>query len=1019
MLFAINQIKFISLHLKTLSALSNVLKKGHHVYFCVLFTPSPRMSTQNTSKVEEAGFHRRDGNSISFYEHTTHQNISQLALLEAVQILPHIQTQADADALAKRIHNYAPERYSIKIHPEAYGVVEFGTTKNGWNLLVYLLNGPKMKRSIRCKYTMQMLLSHLPLKGDHTGCGYHAVYAEESAKQRYFFQLLLEKCRNIDECGSKGHAATIRSQFQGLIAFPWWFWFTSHEVKHLYTLQRLPYIHRVYPIFRRISASETQKGLWLEEYSDILLVSYCKCMQRSEVRDQFLMNVCAGSYESDAQQLRGCSYEYRTLPDAAIKYAILHTHHQYQQSRARRDQGTASVESGNCVELFESVLCEWFFSSERTRHDKRLVLARLFPLETKVDREMGIIWDSVVDAVVRGLCRRMEQDALPRSFSSEVPTDTVLAEDVARALYRRMKQKCDDAALVQCESSHGGRVRLDNYDSVMQVCEWMRSHDAQSEECFSMLIWNLYDVFDMLNKVCAAREGFETWKKWQLSQMFVSAISASMSALLLQGTTDHFNQCAPITLLYLEENILAYAKTFANFPCASLLLFVCLCSDMNFMKKRKAGIATRNQIIDHVEKNQQWSTLSAVPLEHINTLMQWCGRRQKHAAALSLYAVRIRTILFQVGYDASRTGTELDEFFTKLERKATRVDADVLERTKRQVLAQVVHASYNTTALDPWICKLFADMTAADQAEVVAQMPEPRLLPVCADSRDDSTNSCEKYNPSAGDPDAPAFWYKVSVRDQIEKCKRQSTDGAVFRTVMEDWSISACLDRVLSNKTCTQQLLATIHHQPCASLVDQWKWLRGQQYTDEYVQACLHKLIVHDSDNEYDSCAICMEYLAIRPLAVIQHCGHTFHADCLSRWTDQSRACPLCRQAIDDTKIITTEHVLSQVHLEMRDRLKPYERHARTCLRSAYDYYRNLSSKQRLVLFRVLYQASSTDILPVQLRVLSSILNGLTSIMMMHGEFESHRESGFNGKQAVFLAVFDLVVKVSLARYVL
>ena len=196
---------------------------------------------------------------------------------------------------------------------------------------------------------------------------------------------------------------------------------------------------------------------------------------------------------------------------------------------------------------------------------------------------MDTIWDCLVDAVVRGLCRRMEQNALPRSFSSEVPTDTVLADDVARALYRRMKQKCD-AALVHCEPSYGRRVRLDNYDSVMQVCEWMRSHNAQSEECFSTLVCNLYDVFDMLNQVCTTRDDVGTWKKWHLCLMFVSAIFASMSALLLQDKTDQFNQCAPSTLLYLEQNILSYIETFANFPCAILLLLVCLCNDMDFVK---------------------------------------------------------------------------------------------------------------------------------------------------------------------------------------------------------------------------------------------------------------------------------------------------------------------------------------------------------------------------------------------------------------------------------------------------
>lgn len=43
-------------------------------------------------------------------------------------------------------------------------------------------------------------------------------------------------------------------------------------------------------------------------------------------------------------------------------------------------------------------------------------------------------------------------------------------------------------------------------------------------------------------------------------------------------------------------------------------------------------------------------------------------------------------------------------------------------------------------------------------------------------------------------------------------------------------------------------------------------------------------------------CCICMEQFSYYSHVRVTSCNHCFHADCMARWEDHGRGCPLCRQ---------------------------------------------------------------------------------------------------------------------------
>ena len=56
-----------------------------------------------------------------------------------------------------------------------------------------------------------------------------------------------------------------------------------------------------------------------------------------------------------------------------------------------------------------------------------------------------------------------------------------------------------------------------------------------------------------------------------------------------------------------------------------------------------------------------------------------------------------------------------------------------------------------------------------------------------------------------------------------------------------------------------------------------------------------------DTLEEKEDCSICLYHINSDDLKQKTICHHTFHADCLSRWTRDNNSCPLCRTPFGST----------------------------------------------------------------------------------------------------------------------
>ena len=54
-------------------------------------------------------------------------------------------------------------------------------------------------------------------------------------------------------------------------------------------------------------------------------------------------------------------------------------------------------------------------------------------------------------------------------------------------------------------------------------------------------------------------------------------------------------------------------------------------------------------------------------------------------------------------------------------------------------------------------------------------------------------------------------------------------------------------------------------------------------------------------DTLLEDCSICLEHIINDDIKQKTECHHTFHADCLTRWTQANNSCPLCRTPIHST----------------------------------------------------------------------------------------------------------------------
>lgn len=57
----------------------------------------------------------------------------------------------------------------------------------------------------------------------------------------------------------------------------------------------------------------------------------------------------------------------------------------------------------------------------------------------------------------------------------------------------------------------------------------------------------------------------------------------------------------------------------------------------------------------------------------------------------------------------------------------------------------------------------------------------------------------------------------------------------------------------------------------------------------------LEKVRLDGLDSSADKCSICMEEFLLGSEAIRLPCSHIFHGDCIVKWLQSSRRCPLCR----------------------------------------------------------------------------------------------------------------------------
>ena len=55
----------------------------------------------------------------------------------------------------------------------------------------------------------------------------------------------------------------------------------------------------------------------------------------------------------------------------------------------------------------------------------------------------------------------------------------------------------------------------------------------------------------------------------------------------------------------------------------------------------------------------------------------------------------------------------------------------------------------------------------------------------------------------------------------------------------------------------------------------------------------MYSFINQKKDN-FDECVICLEDMKNGDELIIIHCSHIYHSNCLHKWMDKKRVCPLC-----------------------------------------------------------------------------------------------------------------------------
>lgn len=80
------------------------------------------------------------------------------------------------------------------------------------------------------------------------------------------------------------------------------------------------------------------------------------------------------------------------------------------------------------------------------------------------------------------------------------------------------------------------------------------------------------------------------------------------------------------------------------------------------------------------------------------------------------------------------------------------------------------------------------------------------------------------------------------------------------------------------------------------------------------------------NNNIEDDCVICFESMKTGTLHNCSTCKNHFHKDCISRWTQRTRNCPLCRQRVYVQPSIQSADAMSKLQMKTETREEKLEK---------------------------------------------------------------------------------------------
>jgi hypothetical protein len=57
-----------------------------------------------------------------------------------------------------------------------------------------------------------------------------------------------------------------------------------------------------------------------------------------------------------------------------------------------------------------------------------------------------------------------------------------------------------------------------------------------------------------------------------------------------------------------------------------------------------------------------------------------------------------------------------------------------------------------------------------------------------------------------------------------------------------------------------------------------------------------------------DECSICLEDYKIDEMVIMTSCHHKYHIDCILKWYEKNRDCPICRNTLE--KLVNNNRVI-------------------------------------------------------------------------------------------------------------